>query len=158
MKTPQENTASAAIPTVTAPQAQALMLRAVQEGTATPPFPFLMAVVELPPSQKNDFVGALEKVFSSSFGYAVVCLNRDQLRRGRYVTLLPQMEREGIPCAVLCLDLTDREVWPEDLGEVAVVLDFFGRFCENRAAAFLLTGQAGDTAAELEKILRKENL
>ena len=129
---------------------------ALARGPAcTGPLPLRVAAVEADAPLAKGFVAEQERWCADSFGQAVVCLDRDRLRRGWYVTLFPDMEREGLPCEVLCLDMTGPETSAEDVPELAVVLEFFGRFCQQGAAAFLLAREPDALTPGLEAALTK---
>lgn len=117
--------------------------------------PFRVGAAELDAARAKEFIAAQEDIHSDSFGQAVVTLNRAQMRRGRFVTLFPEMEQEGLPCEVLCLDLTDAPALPEDGAELAAVLEFLGRFCQEGAQAWVLAQEAGTLAAALEAALMR---
>ncbi len=129
----------------------ALCRRPPRTGT----LPFRIGVVQLTAAQAPAFVRAEERHCWDSFGQTVVRLDRAQLRRGRFVTLFPEMEAEGLPCEVLCLDLTDGPVWPEDGGELVAVLEFLGRFCQEGAVAWVLAEEADAAARALETALEQ---
>ena len=106
--------------------------------------------------QTNAFVAAQEHRCESSFGQTVVRLNREQSRRGWFVKLFPEMQAEGLPCQILCVDLTGGDApLPEDVPELAAVLEFFGRFCEEQVVVWILTRweQGGHLAAMLGQAL-----
>lgn len=129
--------------------------RTLHDRPCTGMLPFRVGAAELDADRAKEFIAAQEDIHSDSFGLAVVTLNRAQMRRGRFVTLFPEMEEEGLPCEVLCLDLTDAPALPEDGAELAAVLEFLGRFCQEGAQAWVLAREAASLAAALEAALAK---
>lgn len=127
----------------------------LQDRPCTGTLPFRVGAAELDADRAKEFIAAQEDIHSDSFGQAVVTLNRAQMRRGRFVTLFPEMEAEGLPCEVLCLDLTDAPALAEDGGELAAVLEFLGRFCQEGAQAWVLAQEAGSVAVALAAALTR---
>lgn len=112
-----------------------------------------VGAVQLDAGGARAFVAAQEERCGDSFGQTVVRLDRAQMRRGRFVTLFPEMEAEGLPCEILCLDLTDAPALPEDGAELAAVLDFLDRFGQQGVEAWVLAEQTGPLMAGLEAAL-----
>lgn len=109
--------------------------------------PFRVGVVQLDRQAADAFFTWQEKACDDSFGAAAIRLDRDSIRRGWYVTYLPDTQRSGIPCEVLCLDLTDQPVLPEDRPELAAVLRFLARFCLDETVVWVLAGTDTDPDA-----------
>ena len=132
--------------------ARRLLGRVLDTLLNLPPQPegFRTAVLELSGRAVPELVRIFEREYcADSFGQAVLGLDWQSLRRGRYVTALPQMERDGLPCEILYLDLTGRAPVPEDLPDLEAFLDFYIRFHAPGSLLFFLVSEQGQMLADL---------